>query len=186
MRFGTYGRGIWDYQLDPEHEGCFPPQDFDGDGWLCDVDCDDTDDTVHPDAEEVCDGVDANCDPTDLDEGDADEDGFPACEDCDDDDASVNPSAAEICGNGLDEDCDGEDVPCADGDDGGTDDGGTDDGGTDGGGGTGDEDLDTKGGCGCSSAPRGPAGLGLLALLALVGLRRRPRPVPRDVQEVTP
>ena len=30
IRFGTYGRGIWDYQLDPDGTGCFPPVDRDG------------------------------------------------------------------------------------------------------------------------------------------------------------
>jgi len=66
IRFGTYGRGIWDYQLDPDGLGCFPPVDRDGDGVLCDEDCDDEDPLVFPGATEVCgDDVDNNCDPTD-------------------------------------------------------------------------------------------------------------------------
>jgi hypothetical protein len=66
IRYATYGRGIWDIQLDPEGLGCFPSVDEDGDGFDCDLDCDDSDDSVYPGAREVaCDGVDANCDPND-------------------------------------------------------------------------------------------------------------------------
>lgn len=43
-----------------------PVSDFDGDGYYDDVDCDDEDPTVHPDAEETPDdGVDSNCDGED-------------------------------------------------------------------------------------------------------------------------
>jgi MYXO-CTERM domain-containing protein len=67
IRFGTYGRGIWDYQLDPDHEGCYPVQDYDGDGVLCDEDCEDHDATVFPGAEDPCgDGLDQDCDGLDA------------------------------------------------------------------------------------------------------------------------
>ena len=42
--------------------------DIDLDGYTDDVDCNDRDSNVNPDAEEVCDGVDNNCDGS-VDEG---------------------------------------------------------------------------------------------------------------------
>jgi photosystem II stability/assembly factor-like uncharacterized protein len=112
FRFGTYGRGIWDYQLDPEHTGCYPVQDFDGDGTLCTEDCDDHDATRHPGAEDLCDGVDQNCNL--AEEADEDGDGYWGCTDCDDTRAALNPKGSELCGDGLDQDCDGRDLACKD------------------------------------------------------------------------
>ncbi len=104
--------------------------DADGDGYPDDEDCDDADASIHPGAEETCDGVDNDCDEQ-VDEGlllswylDADGDGYgdpdgqgEGCErpdgvaelgdDCDDSDDAVHPGAAERC-NGIDDDCDGE------------------------------------------------------------------------------
>jgi len=103
--------------------------DADGDGLTGDEDCDDLDPSVYPGAEEVCDGVDNNCDGQ-IDEGvlntyydDVDGDGFgdptgaeEACapaagqstnpDDCDDTDASVYPGAEELC-DSIDNNCDG-------------------------------------------------------------------------------
>ncbi len=103
--------------------------DADGDGYFDDEDCDDASSTTHPNAPEVCDGVDNNCDGQ-VDEGvlsefyfDNDGDGFgdsnewiescqasdayvPNGNDCDDDDANSYPSAPERCDE-VDNDCDG-------------------------------------------------------------------------------
>ena len=40
----------------------------------------------------------------------ADRDGYLPPEDCDDDDPEINPDAFDVPYNGIDEDCDGEDV----------------------------------------------------------------------------
>ncbi len=93
-------------------------EDVDTDGHLvCGGDCDDLDDTVHPDAaEELCDGKDTDCNiATNLPgDEDADMDGYLACAgcvdglcgDCDDGLAVVHPGASEGCDD-IDTDCDG-------------------------------------------------------------------------------
>ena len=104
-------------------------EDDDGDGFSGADDCDDQNASVHAGAEEVCDGIDNNCDGV-VDEGvlldwyaDTDGDGFgdpdalnQACEpgagetpnasDCDDTDPEVFPGAVELC-DGIDNNCDG-------------------------------------------------------------------------------
>jgi hypothetical protein len=90
-----------------------PPPDADGDGFITVTgggdDCDDSDATVHPEAEEIWyDGVDSNCDG--ASDYDADGDGFESLDfegtDCDDADAAVHPEAEEIWYDGLDANCD--------------------------------------------------------------------------------
>ncbi len=88
--------------------------DSDGDGYYIEggdcgeVDCDDSNASTHPDATEVCNSIDDNCDGS-TDEGfDSDSDGYTTCGgDCDDTNSSINPDAIEVC-NGEDDDCDTE------------------------------------------------------------------------------
>ncbi len=80
-----------------------------------DGDCDDSDGSIYPGAEEVYyDGIDQDCDADN--EWDADRDGFDRDSDggldCDDSDPAINPDAEDICENGRDEDCDGVDKAC--------------------------------------------------------------------------
>jgi len=83
--------------------------DGDGDGYsIDDGDCDDTDATISPGAEEVWyDGIDQDCNR--RSDYDADADGHEVIdrgEDCDDTDAAVHPDAEEVC-DGIDNNCDG-------------------------------------------------------------------------------
>ena len=107
------------------------PMDEDGDGFLpSEGDCDDGNSAVHPEAAEVCDGLDNDCDEA-VDEEvatlyfvDGDEDGFGDpesavgyCEpplglttvsgDCDDADPAFHPGADEPCTTDIDYNCDG-------------------------------------------------------------------------------
>ena len=106
--------------------GIFTNGDIDEDGHVdeqyacgpgCD-DCDDTDATVFPGAEEICDGQDNTCDGTaGALEVDEDADGYMLCEgDCNDNNFAQNPGLNETC-DGVDTDCDGSlSTPEIDGD----------------------------------------------------------------------
>jgi len=87
---------------------CCP--DADGDGFLdadCGFDdCDDADAAVFPGAEEICNGIDDDCDEDTDELVDLDGDGFALCDgDCDEADPAIHPDAEEIC-DGIDNDCD--------------------------------------------------------------------------------
>ena len=95
------------------HQGHGDAIDMDGDGYFdienscSEIDCDDADAAVNPEAaEEAYDGIDNDCNPETLDD-DLDQDGFNLVDDCDDTNAAVNPGAEEICDNGIDDNCDG-------------------------------------------------------------------------------
>ena len=89
-----------------------PCPDNDADGYTAEFcggdDCDDSLPGVHPNATELCNGVDDDCDTVvPLDETDADGDGVRICGgDCDDTDPDRSPNMPELC-NGIDDDCDG-------------------------------------------------------------------------------
>ena len=99
----------------------------DGPAWVEDgTDCDDDRAAVNPSATERCNGIDDDCDPANDLDGDLDGDRFVACTpdgpwlgdeepvgggDCDDDEPTVNPGAFdEVAGDGVDQDCDGQEL----------------------------------------------------------------------------
>jgi len=108
--------------------GCFPG-DMDGDGYLPPQDCDDTRAEFHPMAQEPCcdpaltgeaalEVCDRNCDDkvNPCSPNDKDLDGhLPEAMggyDCDDQDPTVYLGAPEKCGDGIDQDCNDQDIPC--------------------------------------------------------------------------
>ena len=108
-------------------------QDYDQDGFFNDTDCDDLRSEVHPEAPEICDGLDNNCDDliddddpelstdntwykdTDGDDFGDPEEMIQTCAivpgysdkntDCNDANENIYPNANELC-NGFDDNCD--------------------------------------------------------------------------------
>ena len=136
--------GVLDWCLDRDGDGhgdvsttnhaCLIPADG---VTTCD-DCNDTDPTIYPSAQERCDGIDNNCDAVVDDDASVDAstwyldddgdgygerdrttmscllpDGYAAyLGDCEDDDPAVNPGMLETCNNGMDDNCDGSAGGC--------------------------------------------------------------------------
>jgi hypothetical protein len=96
---------------------CGDVTDNDGDGFVEPDDCNDSNASIHPAADEVCgNGIDDNCNgAVDNAEPDKDGDGVSRCvsgvtTDCDDWNSGRYPGRPEVCGNGVDENCDGSDA----------------------------------------------------------------------------
>jgi len=93
-----------------QQDGCL--EDADGDGYTQIDDCDDSDASIYPGAEELCNGIDDNCDQQIDESFDLDGDGYTSCDtsdnpaDCDDESDITYPGALEAC-DGEDNNCDG-------------------------------------------------------------------------------
>ncbi len=72
---------------------------------ICDAD-------VGQPADEACNDLDDDCDGAVDEHLDRDGDGAADCVDCAPDDPSIGPNAPEICEDGVDQNCDGEDITC--------------------------------------------------------------------------
>ena len=127
--------------------------DQDADGFAAEEDCDDSDPYVNPNAIEIYNGVDDDCDGNDSDQ---DEDGYDVDTDCDDTDPEAFPGSEDWT-----EDC--EPVGEETGDTADTGDSEVD------GGGDGEKD----GGCGCTSLDLSGSSAWSLLLAGAVLLRRR-------------
>jgi len=108
--------------------------DGDGDGYNCNIDCNDTNDSINPRATDITDnGIDENCngydnttyyrdldsdtygnatDTTGSDIGSAPPGYLSDDTDCNDNDDTIHPGALDICENDIDEDCNGSDTVC--------------------------------------------------------------------------
>ena len=108
--FDEDGYGSDTYQT----TGCEQPTGYAASGG----DCNEQDTAINPGAEDICNGIDDDCDGTIApEETDDDGDGFVECDewfgldglqagDCDDAESTAYPSNLERCGDGIDNDCD--------------------------------------------------------------------------------
>ena len=116
-----------DALVDIDDPNCCSDDDEDGytDVSCGGTDCDDSNPLTYPNAPEICDGLDNDCDgsPGADELEDSDSDGYMICQgDCDDTNPDVYPGASEgpegdqTCSDGIDNDCDGtsdgEDAGC--------------------------------------------------------------------------
>ena len=84
--------------------------DGEGDASVSDIDC-------YQPTGYVANSTDCNDGDAAMNHSDYDGDGFTSCGgDCDDSSSSIYPSAPEFCSDGIDQDCDGEDLLDGDGD----------------------------------------------------------------------
>jgi len=160
-----FDKWYWDGDRDLHGDPEMPLETCDGppaDGWVGWADdCDDSDPTVHPGADELCDGLDNDCDGVvPADERDGDGDGYVVCEDwdgaaasirsggdCDDSRPGSNPAAAEVCDD-RDNDCDDRV----------------------------DDSISCPSGCGCTDAGHPLLAAAPLSLLLGLGRRRARHP----------
>ena len=90
---------------EPADDPIEQPIDVDGDGFIEEEDCDDNNENINPDQEEVpYDGMDNDCDESTKDD-DLDGDGVESAEDCDDSNEAISPMNTDDTCDGLDNKC---------------------------------------------------------------------------------
>ena len=136
---GAYGAGTGGIVYVVPGRPGYDDVDGDGDGFMSEdfggLDCDDEDTGISPAIEDICDGIDNNCDGTaDEDYDDSDGDGIADCvdsEECDeldnDGDGSVDEGMSDVDGDGTCDDLDEEECDGVDNDGDGSSDEGYDD-----------------------------------------------------------